>query len=78
LKRRNKMKKVIKGRYVDGAVRLLEDLRLNENADVYIIVEEKEEKNILEETFGIWVDEPDYLEKLREESEMRIKRLGIN
>ncbi|NCO67355.1 MAG: hypothetical protein COY75_10050 [Nitrospirae bacterium CG_4_10_14_0_8_um_filter_41_23] len=72
------MKKVIKGRYVDGAVRLLEDLRLNENADVYIIVEEKEEKNILEETFGIWVDEPDYLEKLREESEMRIKRLGIN
>ena len=38
------MKKVIKGRYVDGAVRLLEDLRLNENADVYIIVEEKEEK----------------------------------
>ena len=72
------MKKVIKGRYVDGAVRLLEDLRLNENADVYIIVEEEEEKNILEETFGIWVDEPDYLEKLREESEMRIKRLGIN
>lgn len=72
------MKKVIKGRYIDGAVRLLEDLRLNENADVYIIVEEKEEKNILEETFGIWVDEPDFLEKLREESEMRIKRLGIN
>lgn len=72
------MKKVIKGRYVDGAVRLLEDLRLNENADVYVIVEEKEEKSILEETFGIWVDEPDYLEKLREESEMRIKRLGIN
>lgn len=72
------MKKVIKGRYIDGAVRLLEDLRLNENADVYIIVEEKEEKSILEETFGIWVDEPDYLDKLREESKMRIKRLGIN
>lgn len=72
------MKKVVKGKYVDGAVRLLEDYSLNENADVYIIIEEKEEKNLLEETFGIWIDEPDYLEKLREAGEDRIKRLGIN
>lgn len=72
------MKKLIKGKFVDGAVRLLEDFRLNENEEVYIIVEGKEEKSILEETFGIWIDEPDYLEKLREESGIRIKRLGIN
>jgi AF2212-like len=72
------MKKVVKGKYIDGAVRLPEDYSLNENADVYIIIEEKEEKNLLEETFGIWIDEPDYLEKLREAGEDRIKRLGIN
>ncbi len=74
------MKKIIKGKYVDGAVHLLEDfsLSLNNNTDVYVIVEEKGEKSVLEETFGIWVDEPDYLEKLRKESEIRIKRLGIN
>lgn len=72
------MKKLIKGKFVDGAVRLLEDFRLDENEEVYIIVEGKEEKSILEETFGIWVDDPDYLEKLREESGIRIKRLGIN
>ena len=70
------MKKVVKGKYIDGAVRLLEDYSLNENADVYIIIEEKEEKNLLEETFGIWIDEPEYLEKLREAGEDRIKRLG--
>jgi hypothetical protein len=72
------MKKVVKGKYIDGAVRLLEDYSLNENADVYIIIEEKEEKNLLEETFGIWIDEPEYLEKLREAGEDRIKRLGSN
>lgn len=72
------MKKVIKGKYANGVIRLLEDYRLNEDADVYLIVEEKEKKNLIEDSFGIWIDEPDYLEKLREESEERIKRLGIN
>lgn len=72
------MKKVVKGKYVAGVVRVPEDFKLDENADVYLIVEEKEEKNLLEETFGIWIDEPDYLERLREESEARIKGLGIN
>lgn len=72
------MKKVIKGRYINGAVRLLEEFRFKENEEVYIIVEGKEEKGILEDTFGIWIDEPDYLEKLREESEERVKALGIS
>lgn len=72
------MKKVVKGKYVGGVVRLPEDFKFEENADVYLIVEEKEEKNLLEETFGIWIDEPDYLERLREESETRIKVLGID
>lgn len=72
------MKKVVKGKYVGGVVCLPEVFKFDENADVYLIVEEKEEKNLLEETFGIWIDEPDYLEKLRAESETRIRRLGIN
>jgi len=72
------MKRIVKGKYIGGTVRLPEDFKFEENADVYLIVEEKEEKNLLEETFGIWIDEPNYLEKLREESEIRIKALGIN
>jgi predicted DNA-binding antitoxin AbrB/MazE fold protein len=72
------MKKVIKGRYVDGAVHLLEEFGLKENEEVYIIVEGKEEKGILEETFGIWIDEPDYLEKLRKKSEERVRAFGIS
>jgi len=72
------MRRVVKGKYINGTVRLAEDFRLDEDADVYLIIEEKEEKDILEETFGIWIDEPDYLEKLREESETRIKAIGIN
>lgn len=70
------MKKVVKGKYVGGVVFLPEGFKLDENADVYLIVEEKEEMNLLEETFGIWIDEPDYLEKLRTESQTRIRRLG--
>lgn len=72
------MKKVVKGKYMNGAVCLPEGFRVNKDADVYLIIEEKEEENILEEAFGIWIDEPNYLEKLREESEIRIKALGIN
>lgn len=72
------MKKVIKGKFVDGAVRLLDDFKLKENKEVYIIVEEKEGKDVLEKAFGIWIDEPDYLETLRKEGEARIKKLGIN
>lgn len=72
------MKKVVKGKYVGGVVCLPESFKLDENTDVYLIVEEKEAKNPLEETFGIWIDEPDYLEMIRKESESRIKRLGIN
>lgn len=67
-----------KGKYVGGVICLPEDFKLDENADVYLIVEEKEAKNLLEETFGVWVDEPDYLERLRKESEARLKGLGIN
>jgi len=72
------MKKVVKGKYADGVIRLPEDIRPRDDAEVYVIIEEREEKNLLEETFGIWIDEPDYLEKLRAESETRIRRLGIN
>jgi predicted DNA-binding antitoxin AbrB/MazE fold protein len=72
------MKKVIKGRYFDGAVHLLEEFGLKENEEVYIIIEGKEEKSILEDSFGIWIDEHDYLEKLRKESEERIRALGIS
>jgi hypothetical protein len=72
------MKTVVKGKYVDGVIRLPEGFKLDENADVYLIIEEKKEKNLLEETFGIWIDEPDYLKKLREESETRINVLGIS
>lgn len=72
------MKKVIKGRYFDGAVHLLEEFGLKENEEVYIIVEGKEEKSILEDSFGIWIDEHDYLEKLRKESEERVRALGIS
>jgi hypothetical protein len=75
--RRDEMKTVVKGKYVGGVIRLPEGFKLDEDADVYLIVEEKKEKNLLEETFGIWIDEPDYLEKLREESETRIKAIGI-
>ena len=72
------MKKIVKGKYVEGSIRLLEDLKLSENTYVYVIIEEKEAEDILEESFGIWVDGPDYLEKLREESETRIRNLGVN
>ncbi len=71
------MKKVVKGKFTSGIIRLPEDFELDEDADVYLIVEEKE-KNFLEETFGIWIDEPDYIAKLRKESEARLKGLGIN
>lgn len=72
------MKKIVRGKYVEGSIRLLEDLKLNENSDVYVIVEEGEAEDILGESFGIWVDAPNYLEKLREETETRLKKLGVN
>ena len=72
------MKKIVKGKYVDGAIRLLDDIRLDGNVDIYVIIEEREEESIIEESFGIWIDSDGYLEKLRDESETRIKELGIN
>ena len=72
------MKKIVKGKYVDGAIRLLDDVRLEGNVDIYVIIEEREEENIIEESFGIWIDSDDYLERLRDESETRMKELGIN
>ena len=72
------MKKIVKGKYVDGAIRLLDDIRLDDNVDIYVIIEAREEENIIEESFGIWIDSDDYLERLRDESETRMKELGIN
>lgn len=72
------MRTVVKGKYVGGVIRLPEGVEMEENADVYLIVEGEKGKNLLDETFGIWIDEPDFLEKLREESEIRIKAIGIN
>ena len=72
------MKKIVKGKYVDGAIRLLDDIRLDGNVDIYVIIEEREEESIIEESFGIWIDSDGYLEKLRDESETRMKELGIN
>ena len=72
------MKKIVKGKYVDGAIRLLDDIRLDGNVDIYVIIEEREEENIIEESFGIWIDSDDYLERLRDESETRMKELRIN
>ncbi|MCC6545045.1 MAG: DUF104 domain-containing protein [Nitrospirae bacterium] len=72
------MKKIVKGKYVDGAIRLLDDIRLDGNVDIYVIIEEREEDNIIEESFGIWIDSDDYVERLRDESETRMKELGIN
>ena len=72
------MKKIVRGKYVDGAIRLLDDIRLDGNVDIYVIIEEREEENIIEESFGIWIDSDDYLERLRDESETRMKELGIN
>ena len=72
------MKKIVKGKYVDGAIRLLDDVRLEGNVDIYVIIEEREEENIIEESFGIWIDSEDYLERFRGESETRMKELGIN
>ena len=72
------MKKIVKGKYVDGAIRLLDDIRLDGNVDIYVIIEAREEENIIEESFGIWIDSDDYLERLRDESETRMKELGIN
>jgi len=72
------VKKIVKGKYVDGAIRLLDDIRLDGNVDIYVIIEEREEENIIEESFGIWIDSDDYLERLRDESETRMKELGIN
>lgn len=72
------MKKIVKGKYVDGAIRLLDDIRLDGNVDIYVIIEEREEENIIEESFGIWIDSDDYLERFRDESETRMKELGIN
>ena len=37
------MKKIVKGKYVDGAIRLLDDVRLEGNVDIYVIIEEREE-----------------------------------
>ncbi len=67
------MKKIVRGKYVDGAIRLLDDIRLDGNVDIYVIIEEREEENIIEESFGIWIDSDDYLERLRDESETRMK-----
>jgi len=72
------VKKIVKGKYVDGAIRLLDDIRLDGNVDIYVIIEEREEDNIIEESFGIWIDSDDYVERLRDESETRMKELGIN
>ena len=72
------MKKIVKGKYVDGAIRLLDDIRLDGNVDIYVIIEAREEENIIEESFGIWIDSDDYLERFRDESETRMKELGIN
>ena len=72
------MKKIVRGKYVDGAIRLLDDIRLDDNVDIYVIIEAREEENIIEESFGIWIDSDDYLERLRDESETRMKELGIN
>jgi len=72
------VKKIVRGKYVDGAIRLLDDIRLDGNVDIYVIIEEREEENIIEESFGIWIDSDDYLERLRDESETRMKELGIN
>ncbi len=72
------MKKLVKGKYIGGVIHLPNDFVTKENADVYVIVDEKEEKDLLEETFGIWIDEENYLQKLRKESETRIKKLGIS
>lgn len=72
------MKKIVKGKYVDGAIRLLDDIRLDGNVDIYVIIEEREEENIIEESFGIWIDSDEYLERFRDESETRMKELGIN
>jgi len=72
------VKKIVKGKYVDGAIRLLDDIRLDDNVDIYVIIEAREEENIIEESFGIWIDSDDYLERFRDESETRMKELGIN
>ena len=36
------MKKIVRGKYVDGAIRLLDDIRLDGNVDIYVIIEERE------------------------------------
>jgi hypothetical protein len=73
------MKKIVKGKYSNGKVTIPENIEivLENNSEIYIMIDEEGKGDILDETFGIWIDEEDYLEKLRKESEKRIDELGV-
>jgi hypothetical protein len=73
------MKKIVKGKYSNGKVTIPENIEivLENNSEIYIMIDEEGKEDILDETFGIWIDEEDYLEKLRKESEKRIDELGV-
>jgi tRNA uridine 5-carbamoylmethylation protein Kti12 len=73
------MKKIVKGKYSNGKVTISENIEivLENNSEIYIMIDEEGKEDILDETFGIWIDEEDYLEKLRKESEKRIDELGV-
>jgi len=74
------MKKIVKGKYSNGKVTISENIEivLENNSEIYIMIDEEGKEDILDETFGIWIDEEDYLEKLRKESEKRIDELGVS
>ncbi len=73
------MKKIVKGKYYNGKVKISENtvIVLENNSEIYIMIDEEGKEDILDETFGIWIDKEDYLEKLRKESEKRIDELGV-
>jgi len=67
-----------RGKYSKGVVCLLEEASLGEGEEVFIVSEDKSKESILEKTFGIWEDLPDFLKKVRENAEKRIKGLRID
>ncbi len=72
------MNKVIGAKYSKGIIKLSGKHNLPEGKELYVVVEENEKTDILDETFGIWMDTSDYLDRMRNESENRIKTLGLS
>ena len=71
------MNRVIKAKYSGGIIKLGTKYHISEGKELFVVVEKGNKGSILDETFGLWMDTPDFLENIRNESEDRMKSLGL-